>query len=158
MIKISKYSKRKYKKCGCFYPRLSSPFPPQPICPLATSLNDSPECLALRDNLDGTVFPVGNLEFIFFNRLVSFTEDLTRTCMNEFAADAHLANVQELSLVANKFLTGTQSCPLLFWTTNNGIPTLAYMLPGALNPIAIVPTQSLDCPAYYFCVHPAVTL
>ncbi|KXY37077.1 hypothetical protein AT269_00015, partial [Bacillus cereus] len=126
----------KNKKCGCSYPRLSSPFPPQPICPLATSLNNSPECLALRDNLDGTPFQQGAFEFLYLDRLATFTEDLTRTCMNDFASDAHLANVQELSLVASKFLT-TQSCPLLFWTTNNGIPTLAYMFPGALNPILI---------------------
>jgi hypothetical protein len=129
------------------------PIPPQPMCPPVTFSSEPPECATHRDNLDGNTITSGILEFTFFNTRVGFNE--ANNFCPSFNPDSHLATVEELNLISSLFAISEGNCPTLFWATNNGIPTLAYVVPG--SPPIIIPPPSLDCPAAVFCVAPAIT-
>jgi hypothetical protein len=138
--------------CGCCFTPCP-PIPPPPMCPPITFPNEPPECALLRDNLDGSTFQRGEFEFIFFENMGSFNDAIT--LCSQFDPDAHLITVEEINLVSSVLGTSTGSCSTLLWATNNGIPTLAYLVPG--SPPIIVPPPSLDCRADTFCVRPAIT-
>ncbi|GAA3332323.1 hypothetical protein GCM10020331_092020 [Ectobacillus funiculus] len=90
-----------------------------------------------------------NIVYQFFNDQVTFTEAIQRcNAMPGYT----LITLQELTAISNDFNTAGL-CQMLLWTTNNGVPTLVYFVPGSLTPIIPVPTPSLSCLAYgiYLC-------
>ena len=132
-----------------------------PFCPPATLPNEPPECEQRRQDVSGDVFNAANgFQIGFVNQLMDFndtTDPLNPfSCEGAFVGGFHLAPVEELVVPAVRD-TVTEilqpGCSVLVWTTINGIPTLAYILPGSPDFIEIVPTPSLSCLAYHICIN-----
>lgn len=131
------------------------------VCPPATTRKESPECEQRRQEVSGDVFNADNgWQIGFVNELMNFNDTTDNSnpnsCEGVFGGGFHLATVEEFD---NPFVRDTVTeilqpgCPVLVWTTNNGIPTLAYILPGCPDFIIIAPTPSLSCLAYHICIN-----
>jgi hypothetical protein len=118
------------------------------LCPLPTLPNEPAECEQNREN-----FAAGspyvrfdlNFDFYFFNE----QRDLQGAINHCNQLGYRQITVNELAGISAQ-LTAAGLCTMLVWTITNGIPTLAYFVPGG-QPV-VVPTPSLLCPAYFFCV------
>ncbi len=131
------------------------------VCPSATTRKEPPECEQRRGDVSGDVFVAANaFQIGFTNQLMNFndiTDNLNpNSCEGTFGSGWHLAPIEELVIPAVRD-TVTEilqpCCPVLVWTTNAGIPTLAYVLPRCPDFIKIVKTPSLSCLAYHFCIN-----
>jgi hypothetical protein len=120
-------------------------------CPPPTLPNEPPECEQARANFaNQTFFRFDlNLVYVFFNIQTDFVSS-TQNCA-EIGSEMEFRpiTVQELNDIRAE-LAAAGLCTMLVWTTNNGIPTLAYFIPG--QPVVIVPTPTINCSAYFFCV------
>jgi len=131
------------------------------VCPPATTRKEPPECEQRRQDVSGNVFDATNGWLIGFNNQLMDFNDTTdnlnpNSCEGFFGGGWHLAPVEELvDPAASNTITEILQpcCPVLIWTTNAGIPTLAYILPGCPEFIKIVPTPSLSCLAYHVCIN-----
>lgn len=138
----------KNHKCSCG--KSKKPKHQLCICPPATEPKEPQECEQERAD-----FVAGNpylrfdlaLQYYFFNRQEDFVSS-TQNCA-ELGSGFRPITVQELNDIRAE-LTAAGLCPMLVWTTNDRIPTLAYFIPG--QPVTIVPTPTIFCPAYFFCV------
>lgn len=118
-------------------------------CPPVTLPGESRKCENRRLN-----FAAGspylrfdlNLDVYFFNNQVDFAV-ISQVCDS---LGYRVISPQELAAISAQ-LAGAGICPMLVWTNNNGVPTLAYVFPGDPNPVRIVTTPSLLCRAYHFC-------
>ena len=140
--------------CSCSCPKPPSPPKPDP-CPNSTLPNEPPECELRRQNFQAGN-PYTNFDFLFeyrfFNELRDFNSSI-QFCQNIVPAGFRAITVQELAIISNDSkVNGEFLCPMLVWATNNGIPTLVFFAPGSTTPVSIVPTPSLFCRAYFFCV------
>jgi hypothetical protein len=124
------------------------------LCPLPTQPNEPPECEQRREQFEaGNPYQnlAINLVYSFFNELRDFNTS-SQFCQ-EIPGGFRPITVQELTSISNDLRVNQQPlCPMLVWATNNGVPTLTFVAPGSANPVTIVPTPSLNCPAYFFCV------
>jgi hypothetical protein len=134
--------------CYCKYiPSICPPQPPLVTCPSPTLPNEPPICEQRRAAFQATNPQLRfdfNLMYYFFNNQVTFAEAIQQ-CNATFGFT--LITLQELIAISNDFNTAGL-CQMLLWTTHNGVPTLAYFVPGSRTPIIPVPTASLSCLAY----------
>jgi hypothetical protein len=133
-------------------------------CPPPTLPNEPPECEQRREQISGVIFNAPNgWQVGFINVLQDFAATVNplnpNSCEGVFGAGFHLARVEELLVLSTlntlrqMFTVNGQSCPVLVWSTISGIPTLVYVVPESPNPIIVVPTPSVFCPAYSICIN-----
>lgn len=137
--KIKKFFCKRRKKC------------PPPVC-----RNEKPECEQRRQQIAqaSPVFALNAWTISFVNKLEGFPQD-PNICRNTFFDDSTIATVEQLenSFVQQVLLNMLDSCPVVVWATNNGVPTLVKLTPGSAHPVKILPTPSLSCLAYRICIN-----
>ncbi|MGG3623875.1 hypothetical protein ABES25_10020 [Bacillus gobiensis] len=130
-------------------------------CPPATQPNEPPECEQRRQQISGDIVNASNgWQLGFVNALQDFPTTIdpsnVNSCEGTFVGGFHLAPVEEMLVVINDMrqgfrVNGQPLCPMLIWSTVAGDPTLVFVDLESPIPFTIVPTPSLNCPAYHFC-------
>lgn len=144
-------------------PVINTPPSSSPVCPPPTLPNESPGCEQARQQISGDVFVASNgWEFGFINVQQDFLSTVDpnnpNSCQGFFGGGWHLAPIEELRVISNDIRNAFSSitfCPMLIWSTIDGVITLVYVVLESPDRFIVVPTTSasLSCPAYSICIN-----